>query len=121
MEIRDILKSRRLQLGLTLSDVAEKVGVSKATVSRWESGNIANMKRNRIVALANVLEISPSVIMGLRPKDDKSKSKESKVDVKDIINGDTFLFDGNDYNLNKADKEMLTNIIKTVLQGKEIK
>lgn len=121
MEIRDILKSRRLQLGLTLSDVAEKVGVSKATVSRWESGNIANMKRNRIVALANVLEISPSVIMGLRPKDEKSKNRESKVDVKDIINNATFLFDGNDYHLSQADKEMLTNIMKTVLQGKEIK
>lgn len=121
MEIRDILKSRRLQLGLTLSDVAEKVGVSKATVSRWESGNIANMKRNRIVALANVLEISPSVIMGLCPKDEKSKSKEPKVDVKDIINNATFLFDGNDYNLSQSDKEMLTNIIKSVLNGKESK
>lgn len=121
MEIRDILKTRRVQLGLSLSDVAEKVGVSKATVSRWETGNIANMKCNRIVALANVLEISPSVIIGLCPKDEKSKNKAPKVDVKDIINNSTFLFDGNEYKLSQSDRDMLTNIIKSVLNGKESK
>lgn len=64
MEIRDILKARRTELGLTQLDVANAVGVSEATVSRWESGDIANMKRSRIAALASVLKISPSIIMG---------------------------------------------------------
>ena len=64
MEIRDILKTRRTELGLTQLDVANAVGVSEATVSRWESGDIANMKRSRIAALASVLKISPSIIMG---------------------------------------------------------
>ena len=40
------------------------VGVSEATVSRWESGDIANMKRSRIASLASVLKMSPSIIMG---------------------------------------------------------
>lgn len=64
MEIKDILKNRRLELGLTLVEVAEKVGVNVATVSRWESGDIANMRRDRIKALADALRISPAVIMG---------------------------------------------------------
>lgn len=59
-----MLKARRNELELTLLDVAKAVGVSEATVSRWESGNIANMKRSRISLLAKVLQISPSVIMG---------------------------------------------------------
>lgn len=65
MEIKDILKNRRTELGLTQLDVANAVGVSEATVSRWESGDIANMKRSRIASLASVLKMSPSIIMGL--------------------------------------------------------
>lgn len=64
MEVKDILKNRRIQLGLTMKEVAEAVNVSEATVSRWESGDIANMRRNKIAALASVLQLSPSVIMG---------------------------------------------------------
>lgn len=51
------LKQRRIELGLTMKDVANAVGVSESTVSRWEAGNIVNMKRNRLVALANILQI----------------------------------------------------------------
>lgn len=64
MGIKDILKDRRLELQLTLEDVAKRVGVSPATISRWESGDIANMRRDRIAALAEALQISPAVIMG---------------------------------------------------------
>ena len=64
MEIKDILKNRHTELGLTQLDVANAVGVSEATVSRWESGDIANMKRSRIASLASVLKMSPSIIMG---------------------------------------------------------
>ena len=63
-DINDLIKNRRVELGLTLKDVAQAVGVSEGTVSRWESGNITNMKRNKIAALAKVLRISPTIIMG---------------------------------------------------------
>lgn len=64
METREIIKERRLELRLTMKEVADHVGVSEATVSRWEKGEIANMKRDKIVKLAEVLRVSPSVIMG---------------------------------------------------------
>lgn len=63
MNIGEKLKARRKDLGLTMLQVAIKVGVSEATVSRWESGDIANMRRDKIVSLANALEVSPSFIM----------------------------------------------------------
>ena len=63
-KINDILKNRRIELKLSMRDVAEAVGVSEGTISRWESGNIANMKRDKIVSLAKALQVSPSVIMG---------------------------------------------------------
>lgn len=64
MNISDVLKSRRKELGLTLLDIANKVGVSEATVQRWESGNIKNLRQERIAKLANVLEVTPAYLMG---------------------------------------------------------
>lgn len=64
MEVKDIIKQKRTELGLTLEEVARAVGVSATTVLRWENGDIANMRRDKIVKLANVLNVSPAVIMG---------------------------------------------------------
>lgn len=63
------LKNRRKELGLTMLEVAKKTKVSEATVSRWESGDIANMKRDKIVLLANALQVSPSFIMDWNDSD----------------------------------------------------
>ena len=60
----NIIRERRNELGLTLKEVADYVGVSEGTVSRWESGDIANMKRSRINSLAEILNISPLVLIG---------------------------------------------------------
>ena len=59
------INEQRKKLNLTLKDVADYVGVSEATVSRWESGNIANMRRDRISALAEILKVSPIDVMGI--------------------------------------------------------
>ena len=44
MKANEIIKMRRKDLGLTMKEVASAVGVSEATVSRWESGDIRNMR-----------------------------------------------------------------------------
>lgn len=62
--VKDIIKSKRLELGMTMKELAEKVGVSEGTISRWESGEIANMRRNVIVSLAKALNTTPAVLMG---------------------------------------------------------
>lgn len=64
MELKDIIKLRRKELNLNLLDIAKACNVSEATVSRWESGNIGQMKRNRIAALSKVLDLSPAILVG---------------------------------------------------------
>lgn len=59
------ISARRKELGLTLDEVAAFVGVNKGTVSRWESGEIDNMRRDKIAKLAEVLKVSPLFIMGM--------------------------------------------------------
>lgn len=66
MKINEYLKIRRKEMGLTLLDVANACGVSEATVSRWESGDIENMRRSKIAAYAKVLRLSPNVILEVK-------------------------------------------------------
>lgn len=63
MEIKDKIRERRLELHLTLEDVAGLVGVAKSTVKKWESGQIASMRQSKIVALANALHVSPTYLI----------------------------------------------------------
>lgn len=65
MAVNDRLKQRRIFLGLTMAEVARVVGVSEATVCRWESGNISNMRRDRIALYAEALQTTPAYIMGM--------------------------------------------------------
>lgn len=63
-DVRNIIKKRRKELGLTMKELAQKVGVSEGTISRWESGNIANMRKDKLPALAETLQISIETITG---------------------------------------------------------
>lgn len=64
MTTNELLKSKRKELNLTMKQVADFVGVSEATVSRWESGNIANMGRDKIALLSQILKLTPGAIAG---------------------------------------------------------
>ena len=63
MKANEVMRVRRLELGLTQREIADRVGVTEATVSRWESGDIRNMRRDKIASLARALDISPAVLM----------------------------------------------------------
>jgi repressor LexA len=65
MNLGERIKERREQKGLTLEEVGEYVGVTKSTVRKWETGDIENMKRDKIAKLAEVLSVSPLYIMGM--------------------------------------------------------
>lgn len=65
-EIGSIIHNRRKELGLTLEDIGNAVGVSKSTVKKWEDGYISNMRRDKIEKLARILEISPVRLLGIK-------------------------------------------------------
>lgn len=63
MTIGDIIRNRRKELKMTQDDVARAVGTTKATVSRWESGDIHKMKRPMIASLARTLQLDPMIFV----------------------------------------------------------
>jgi len=59
------LQKRRKELKLTLEQVGDMVGVGKSTVRKWETGDIENMRRDKIALLAKALQTTPLYIMGI--------------------------------------------------------
>lgn len=64
MEMGEKIKYLRTRQGMTLEELGNRVGVGKSTVRKWETGAIANMRRNKIASLAEALNVSPSYLMG---------------------------------------------------------
>ena len=83
MKANDVMRVRRLELGLTQKEVADRCGVTEATVSRWESGDIKNMRRDKIAMLARALDISPSVLMDWEEYD--VEQMERKKLIKELV------------------------------------
>lgn len=63
------IKELRLANDMTLEQVADIVGVSKSTVRKWETGMIANMRRDKIATLAKALHTTPEYLMGWESED----------------------------------------------------
>lgn len=59
------LRRRRKELKMTLEQVGDIVGVGKSTVRKWETGDIENMRRDKIALLAKALKTTPLYIMGV--------------------------------------------------------
>ena len=57
------IKTRRKELGITLEEIGNYVGVSKATVQRWETGSISNMRRDRIKKLSEILQVNAEMLL----------------------------------------------------------
>lgn len=73
------IQELRQDRGLTLEQVATVVGVGKSTVRKWETGMIANMKRDKIAALAKALGTTPAYLMGWEEAKEEKNSPDQLV------------------------------------------
>jgi transcriptional regulator with XRE-family HTH domain len=68
MTVYERIKARRKEIGMTAEDVAEALGISRATVYRYESAEIEKVPINIIQDLAKVLRTTPEYLMGWENK-----------------------------------------------------
>ena len=57
MKLDQLLRFYRQKYELTLEEIASSTGVSKSTVSRWESGEIKKINADRMQALSQLFHI----------------------------------------------------------------
>ena len=64
MDLSEKIKKLRQGNDLTLEELANLVGVSPSTILRYESGEIKNLRRDKIKKLADALLTTPAYLMG---------------------------------------------------------
>ena len=72
MTIGERIKQRRLELGLSADQVAEKLNVDRTTIFRYERGAISKVPTDTLAKLAQILYTSPTYLMGLSKEADRS-------------------------------------------------
>lgn len=58
------MKQRRKEIGLSAEKVAERLGVSPATIYRYEKGDIEKVPVDIFAELAKILQTTPAYLMG---------------------------------------------------------
>lgn len=77
--IYERIKQRRKELGLSADDVAAALGVSRATIYRYESAEIEKVPITALVPLAKVLRTTPVNLMGWDDNSEEISSEAQKI------------------------------------------
>ncbi|RXT17742.1 multidrug transporter [Lacticaseibacillus chiayiensis] len=66
MNVGERMKTIRKEKGISADSLADKIGVSRSTVFRYEKGDIEKVPIEVVAKVANALDIKPEVLMGLK-------------------------------------------------------
>ena len=64
MNVGELIKQARMDKGLTQEELAEKVGVKKSAVAKWENGRVSEIKRSNLKNLSDALGLNPNQLLG---------------------------------------------------------
>ena len=80
IELANKLRAKRLENNLSLQEVADKLGISKVTVSRYETLDITNIPSDKIEGMAKLYNTTPAYLMGWENK----KEEKENINMNDI-------------------------------------
>lgn len=72
------IKKRRTDLNMSYQELANKTGLSKSTLQRYETGAIKNMPIDKLEILASALNVSPAYLMGWENVDIQNELNKTK-------------------------------------------
>jgi transcriptional regulator with XRE-family HTH domain len=58
------IKECRQKNNLTQEELANKLGLKKSAIAKYENGRVENIKRNIIEEMAKIFDVKPSYLMG---------------------------------------------------------
>ena len=119
MTFGERVKARRLELGYTLLQLAEKIGVTEATMQRYESGSIKNPAQPRIAALAQALGVDANYLMAWGQDDETNPQGAPQVQpVPELANAYfRFAKDAEKNGIDPRDIEMAIKMIRQLRSG----
>lgn len=113
MNIGDFIKQKRIESNLTLEQLGKRVGVSKMTVLRWESGEIKNIKSDKIEKLANALGVPVIALFDGFDENGNAKNNIEQVSPQQFINEVSQLLNKTT-NLTEVEKQYLLTTLNMI-------
>lgn len=86
------IKERRKELKISAALLAESVGLSKATIHRYENGDIKNIKMPILESMAEILKVNPLWLIGKSTIKDGHTSYDVCDELEKILR-DLMMFD----------------------------
>ena len=118
MTVGDRIRKHRELSGISQTDLAEKIGVSKQTLYKYEKNVITNIPSDKIEEISKVLNVSESCLMGwenkeieLINKEEKGKSLAKLIANENMLDAVVKLS-----KLQPEDKEMVVNLINSLYE-----
>ena len=106
---KNILEARK-NAGLTMEELGKIVGVSRATIKRYESGEIANIPDDKIEKIAKATKVSEAFLMGWDTLKKENAAFHARI-LKDAALQELI----KDFlTLDKADQELIKNMIQSL-------
>lgn len=78
--VAERIAEARQYRGMTLTEVAEKVGIDKSTIMRYEKCQVKKMRLPVIEAIARALDVNPAWIVGKADRQLVSESADKPLD-----------------------------------------
>lgn len=63
MELKDIIRKYRKDLGISQEELGNRIGVCKQTIQKYESGTVSNIPYEKIISLSSALNITPATLL----------------------------------------------------------
>ena len=79
------IKTRRKEMKISAATLGERVGLSKATIHRYESGDIKNIKMPVLEAMADVLKVNPLWLIGKTDVKDGRNDYDICIIIDDLL------------------------------------
>ena len=111
------IKDLRLKKGYTIEKLADLIGVSKGTISKWENGYVDTIKQDKILLMAQTFGVSPSYILGYDVEADYIKQIRDVSSEADAERIRTLLLYYSE--LSSSDQDLIENMIKSLASKKE--
>ena len=86
MRIGERIKQRRLELGYTADTLAKMLNKNRATIYRYENGEIENMPIDVIEPLAKALNTTPAYLMGWSSEQSTKKNPNAQTSTNMPVN-----------------------------------
>lgn len=72
MTVGDRIRNKRINLGISQTELANKIHIKKQTMNKYEMGIITNIPSDKIEEIAKILDTSPAYLMGWEENLDES-------------------------------------------------